>query len=261
MQLVADNLRITAPPVQRAVEMLEPEPVRVLVKQCEKSGAQLVDINSGPLTRNPDAMGFLVKTVQETTRLPILIDTANPKAVLAGLEQAAGLCIVNGISLEPRKMEGILPLAAAHNADLVCYLLTPDSHVPAGADERLAIAAELFGHCEAAGISRERMIIDPVIAPLAWSDGGHRNLEALAVIRLLPEILGGPVRTIAGISNLTAGQKDPVKKMVMESAYLPMLAEAGLDYALLDMTHDRTVQTAIACNMLLNRGIFAWSAV
>lgn len=43
------------------------------------------------------------------------------------------------------------------------------------------------------------MIIDPVVAPLVWQDGNLQNMEVLEVIRTLPDLLGFPVRTIAGM--------------------------------------------------------------
>ena len=48
MIVVADNLRITLPAVQQAVERLDPEPIRQMANACKAAGAQAMDINSGP---------------------------------------------------------------------------------------------------------------------------------------------------------------------------------------------------------------------
>ena len=52
----------------------------------DPAGAQDIDINSGPLSRSPEEkMTFLVHAVQDTVDLPVVLDTANPQAVAAGL--------------------------------------------------------------------------------------------------------------------------------------------------------------------------------
>lgn len=57
----------------------------------------------------------------------------------------------------------------------------------------------MFNECRKAGIQPQRLIIDPVVAPLVWQDGNLQNMEVLEVIRTLPDLLGFPVRTIAGM--------------------------------------------------------------
>lgn len=67
MIIVADNLRITLPAIAAAVDRLDPEPVRRMAAACRDAGARAIDINSGPLSRNPaEKMTFLVRTVQES---------------------------------------------------------------------------------------------------------------------------------------------------------------------------------------------------
>ena len=52
----------------------------------------------------------------------------------------------------------------------------------------------------------------------------------------LPDLLGAPVRTIAGLSNLDhrrTGSQDPLS--LPQKAFLPMLAAAGLDTILMNV--------------------------
>ena len=88
------------------------------------------------------------------------------------------------------KLEHILPLAIAHQADLVCYLLYPNGHVPPDSAERLNVAVSLYQKCIEGGIEPDRMIIDPVVAPLSWQNGLFQAREVLTVIKALPELLG-----------------------------------------------------------------------
>lgn len=262
MKLIADNLRITKAEIQDALKARDPGPVRDLVRQCAAKGAWAIDVNTGPLGKLPEeGMVFFIKAVESVTDLPLLIDTSNPAAMRAGVEAARNRVIINGFSLEPRKLEKNLPLAQEYDADIVGFLLYPDSRVPKDEAERFEIALELFERAEAAGVSKERIIIDPVVPPLAWADGIVQARSVLNVIRTLPDLLGFPVRTIAGVSNLTTGAGDKAKKNLMEQGYVAMLAAAGLEYALLDILNRETVSAARAAAILARETLFSWGMV
>jgi 5-methyltetrahydrofolate corrinoid/iron sulfur protein methyltransferase len=259
---VADNIQITNTLVDKALKTQDPTPIQELVKKCEEAGADLLDINSGPLLRDPEnKMTFLVEAVQEISDLPIILDTSNPEALEAGLKVYKKKAIINGFSLQPEKLEHILPLAQKYNADIIGYLLLPNSHVPSDADQRLSIAFDLYSKCLEAGVDKEQLIIDPVVVPILWENGSLQAREVLTVIRTLPELLGYDVRTIAGISNLTTGAGERVKKLILEQSYVAMLAEAGLSMALMNIFHKQTVKTIKACNGLITDTIFTWAEI
>lgn len=145
MKLIADNLRITRPDIRRALERFDPEPVQTLVKACEARKAWAIDVNTGPLGKQAEpGMRFFMEAVQAVTDLPLVIDTANPDAMTAGVKAANNRIILNGFSLEPRKLERILPLARDCDADIVGFLLYPDSRVPTDAAQRFEVAMELM---------------------------------------------------------------------------------------------------------------------
>jgi 5-methyltetrahydrofolate corrinoid/iron sulfur protein methyltransferase len=258
---IADNLQITHKTVARAVREMDPEPIRTLARKCKDAGAQAIDVNSGPLSRDPEKkMAFLVDAVQEAVDLPILIDTTNPRAMKAGLQAAKNRAVINGFSLEPAKLEQILPLAGQFNADIIGYLLYPNSQVPPDEAGRLSVAVELFTEFQKLGIDNDRLIIDPIIAPLMWEDGNTQNMHILSVLRNLPDLLGFSVRTIGGLSNLTTGPGPKDRKRLMEQTYLPMLAASGLTMALMNVFHEETMETASACDALTEKKIFTWAA-
>ncbi len=257
--IVADNLQITNRIIHQAIDDMNPEPIQDLVKACEKAGADAIDINSGPLPRDPEKrMSFLVETVQAMTELPTLLDTVNPRAIEAGLSVSKNKAIINGFSLEPTKLESILPLAKDYDADIIGYLLLPNSQVPTDESECLSVALELFGEFQKAGVAKERLIIDPVVAPLMWENGSIHNRAILSVLKTLPELLGFPVRTIAGLSNLTTGKVHKDKRSLLEKTFLPMLAASGLNMALLNVLHAETMRAAKASTLLMKSGIFTY---
>lgn len=262
MIIIADNLHVINPHIAQAVADLNAAPIQAMVRTCIQAGAQALDLNCGPLNRRPaKRMSFVVETVRAVTDLPLVLDTTNAAAMAAGLAAAGKRTIINGFSLEPAKLGGMLPLARRHDADIVGYLLHPDSRVPMEEDEMMGLAVSLFEAYCGAGLDPARLIIDPVIAPLSWQGGTRHNRAVLSVIRNMGELLGQPVRTIAGLSNLVSGRMPLARKVALEQAFLPMLAAAGLDLILTNVLHTAAVQTARVCDALLGEQVFAWAQV
>ena len=84
--------------------------------------------------------------------------------------------------------------------------------------------------------SESRLVVDPVLPNLRWPDAEAQLDAAVEVVRLFStgELLGRPLRTMAGLSNLRSGLRRQVPPDV-EAAALGRLAAAGLHYALLDV--------------------------
>ncbi len=264
MIIAADNLQVTNPVVAGAISSRNPEPLEKLVKACIEAGADAIDINPGPLKKNAaEIMTFLVQTVRGVTPNTILLDTTSAPAIEAGLAAAEGRAIVNGFSLEPEKLAHILPLAKRFDADIIGYVLYPDSRVPTDEAEFFEITLELLAEAEKAGINPGKLILDPVVAPLIWENGVDHNRSLLSFLGRLPELAGYPLRSVAGLSNLTTGRgASAEKKRLAERTFLPMMAAAGLSMVLMQVFHKEVVDTARACDaMISSRTIFSWASL
>ncbi len=249
MLLAADNIRITSSIIEKSLDRQDALPLQKLVTQIQGAGA--IDINTGPLkSRTEEKMEFLIFSIQEVTDLPVILDTTNPQAIRKGLSISKNRVIINGFSLEHDKLEKILPLAAEFDVDIIGYLLDSNGLPPFDTQDRLNIAVDLYKICRESGVAEERLIIDPVVSPLLWNDGAVRNMELLNILGLLPDILGFPVKTIAGLSNLTSGIKDMHKRIILQEAYLSMLSASGLSILLMDMLNRHLVEMAQTCNLL-----------
>jgi len=259
MIVAADNIHVVNPLVEKAIKEMDPSPIQDLARRCEKAGANIIDINPGPLPQDGGKkMSFLVEAVQEVTNLRLCLDTNNPKALETGLKACRIKPIINGFSLEPGKLDQILPLSVDFQTDIVGFLLFPNGQVPPDSGGRLEVALKLMEKAKKAGLSLEKLIIDPVLVPIAWENGTRQAKEVLATLKLLPELLGFPARTIVGLSNLTSGSSCGEKKLLLEEVYLSMLAGSGLDMALLNMFHKRTLDAVNICDCITNSGIFSW---
>ncbi|MFO7989740.1 MAG: dihydropteroate synthase, partial [Desulfotignum sp.] len=129
------------------------------------------------------------------------------------------------------------------------------------AAQRFEVALELMEAAEAAGVANERVIIDPVIPPLAWENGIVQAREVVKVIHTLTDLLGFPVKTIGGISNLGTNAPDKGARLVIEQSYAAMLAGAGLSFALLDILDPDLVRAARVSGILATENIFSWGMV
>jgi 5-methyltetrahydrofolate corrinoid/iron sulfur protein methyltransferase len=260
--IVADNIQITNPEIERALKQMKPKPIQDLVRRCQEAGADMLDINAGPLLRNAEAtMTFLIETVQQVSHLPLCLDTSNPVAMEAGLKANKGKAVINGFSLEPQKLKSFLPLAQKYDTDIIGFLLLPNGQVPAKADERLHVAVQLFEAFKKTSIDSQKLIIDPIVVPMSWGDGQQHAREVLYVLRTLRDLLGFPVRTIAGLSNLTTGTGNQKSRRRLEEVYLAMLSAHGLSLALFNVLHTNTVRITKTCNAITGNKVFSWEEI
>ncbi len=249
MRLAADCLTSTNPTVARALEELNPAPLMDLARRCQEAGARLLDLNPGYLPeRRWDRMAFLVEAVQEAVNLPLILDSPQAAVLARGLAACREKPILSALTLEPRKIGEILPLAVEHDTDLVVLLLNEKSFAPPGLEEKLALAVELREQAVAAGLAPQRLIFDPVLPNLRWPDALLRIGETVEAVRWLAggQIFGEAARTMAGISNLRSGLRKHYA-VTLDTMVMALLAGAGLEIALADVLQP---QVAAAGNVI-----------
>jgi 5-methyltetrahydrofolate corrinoid/iron sulfur protein methyltransferase len=237
MILAADNLTGAHPLVAQALRDLAPEPIQDLARRGETAGARMLDLNPGYLSpRHEDRMAFLVDAVQEVTDLPIILDSPDPRVLARGLAACREKPLLNALTLEEAKLQEILPLAAAHQTQIVLLLLDKKSQPPPSLEGKVAVALELRERALDAGLTDQQLIFDPVLPNLRWPDAWPQTGAALRLVRYLASgaLFGTPARTMVGLSNLRSGLRNlfPVQ---MEITVLALLAGAGLSLALMDV--------------------------
>jgi cobalamin-dependent methionine synthase I len=237
MLIAADNINAMNPIVSRAMESLDPEPIQELAKMCAQRGAQFIDINPGYLSRRKeDRMQFLVEAVQEVVSARLILDSPNAGVLARGLSVCKTTPLLNALSLEPQKLNEILPLAVQYGTPLVLLIMDAKSFTPPTMEEKIAIAVELREHCLNAGLRTEDLVFDPVLPSLSWDDAYLRISEGLRAVTLLASgaVFSEPVRTMIGLSNLRSGQKTRYSIKIEETC-LALFAGAGLSIALMNV--------------------------
>ena len=155
----------------------------------------------------------------------------------------------------------ILPLAAEYQTDIVGFLIDEKGKIPLSVEERLAVASRLIAAAEEQGIPPDKIIIDPVLAPLSWQDGTNYNRALIETIQLLDQVFGQPIKTIAGLSNIGAGAPDKAKRQTAEAAYIFMLAASNLDYILMNAANKSNLTALNLSQLLLAEKVFTWQEV
>ena len=214
------------------------------VKQVE-SGAAYIDVNCG----NPDHeqevrdMEWVVKAVQEAVKVPLCIDSANPKALEKGLSVHKGKALVNSVTAEKDRMKEVLPIVKRFNAGIIA-LTNDETGMPRTCGERFDLARRILDESNRLGIKDEDVYFDPLVRPVsAEQDQPIEFLNALRSIKTL-----GNVHTICGLSNVSFGLPN---RKVMNAVFMAMALSYGLNAAIIDPLDKLMMATIKAAEALL----------
>ena len=171
-------------------------------REMAAEGADLIDLG-GESTR-PGAAEVsadeeasrvvpVLRALREQTELPLSVDTR--KAAVAAEALAAGADVVNDVSglADPRMAETVAPggagLVLMHMRGTPATMQRLADYADVVEDVAAELAASL-ARADAAGIARERVVLDPGIG---FAKTGEQNLELIASLRALERRLGRPV--------------------------------------------------------------------
>jgi len=200
MILIGENLNVMSGSIARMIKEREAEPIKELVTAQAKNGMDYLDLNVGPVKKDPvETMEWIINTVQEVTDLPLCLDTTNVVAMEAGLKICKKKALINSASGSTESKETVLPLAAKYSADVVLSVIN-NAGLPSDADERAASIMESASYANELGIPNEDIWVDPVLLPVGVD---QRQVTAyLEFIQMLQDVLPG-AKSTCGLSNLS----------------------------------------------------------
>lgn len=194
------------------------------------AGASFLDVNVDEISTLLDvqlaAMRWLVQIVQAASPIPLSIDSSKTAILREGLrtyDGRAGRPMLNSASLE--RLDA-LDLAREYDAHVVASAAGVGT-IPKDAEERAANVAQLLRY--AAGISRDRLHIDPLVTPI--SVDSSYGLHYLDAVRSIRTTYGSELHVTGGLSNVSFGM--PNRKLV-NAAFILLAIEAGIDSAIID---------------------------
>jgi len=233
MIIIGENIHVIAKAVSTAIRERDAGVIRDLARAQTEAGADYIDLNVGPMKRDPEEnMHWLVGTVQEVTDLPLSIDTMNPVAMEAGLKGCKKRPLLNSASGKTDSKGQMLPLARKYNCSVVISVMT-DKGMPPDVDSKIESIMDTVTYANELGISNEDIWVDPIVLPVSTAGEGQRFTVAnLEFIKILGDVLPG-VKSTVGLSNVSNGVPNELRPL-LNCVYLVMLAKNGLYSAIAD---------------------------
>jgi len=196
-------------------------------------------------------MTWLVKVIQDAVDVRLALDSPSLKVQQAGLSQCKREALINSTTAEQKRMERFFPLAAEHNAEIVCLTIN-EKGIPNTVDEKTEVAMTLLANAMDRGVGPDKILLDPVVLPISAAQAQCPVLcEAITAFRALNT---PPVRTIVGLSNVSSGAEE---KSLLNRTYLAMLLGRGLDAAIVDPNDEELMKVVKAAEVLLNQRLYA----
>jgi len=202
-----------------------------------KNGAHVIDVCLQDPDRDEasDMQAFLELVVKKV-KVPLVIDTTDPKVIDLALKYSQGKAIINSINLEDgeEKFEKVVPLIHKYGAAAVVGTIDERGQA-ISREDKLAVAKrshELL--VNKYGMRAEDLIFDPLVFPVGTGDEQYIGSakETIEGIRLIKEALPA-CQTILGISNVSFGLPEAGRE-VLNSVFLYECTKAGLDYAIVN---------------------------
>jgi len=244
MLIIGEKLNSAIPSVRQIIKERNTAAVQDLALKQVEAGAEYLDLNTAQCNEVED-MEWLVRTVQEVTDVPLCIDSTSAAAIKKGLETVKGdksRVMINSISMEKNRIEGVLPLVLEYNCPVI-GLTVDDNGIPKTAEERIKITDRLVEILSKNNYDLTHLYIDPLVLPLAVN---HTNatmfFQCLADIKRLFN-----VKTVSGLSNISFNMP---KRKIINRHFLTICMAFGMDAAILDPL-DKKIMTAVTTTDLL----------
>ena len=240
--------------VKKAIQEQDKKVIQGLAIRQTKAGAKYLDVNVGTASADPaTTMKWLVTTIQEVCDTPLALDSQRFSVIQAGLELAKGKIMINSSKGDAEVLDKWMPLAAKHNAALVCLTITKEG-VPQDMDKRMEIAATIAERAMHHGLAMTDIFIDPIILPVNVAQNQPRFLlDVMAQVKCLSD---PPPKTIIGLSNLSQGTE---QRSLINRTFLVMAAAAGLEAAIVDVFDEELMDAWITAEMIMNKQIYSAS--
>ncbi len=140
--------------------------IRALAAVQTEAGAQYLDVCAGTSTEKEyETLAGLLGEVQESSPLPICIDSPDPEMLLRVLPLIRRPGILNSVSGEGKKCETLFPFLSRNPDWKVIALTCDDGGIPADSEKKTQIALALIEKAGGYGIAPERIFIDHWCCP------------------------------------------------------------------------------------------------
>jgi 5-methyltetrahydrofolate--homocysteine methyltransferase len=217
-----------------------------LGREQVEAGASVLDVNVGaPMVKEAELMPRLVQELSRRHSVPLCLDSSDPEAIRAALEEYPGTALINSISGEGDKMNELGPLCRKYGS---AFILLPlcGGDLPVKSRDRIRIIENLLVQAEDLKIPRQLIMVD--VLALAVSSKPEAAQASLETIRYCREKLG--LCTTLGLSNISFGL--PAREL-LNANFLSMAISAGLSSCIANPNTASIREAMAASEVLMGR--------
>lgn len=251
MYVIGERINGMFANVKAAIREKDASVIQDLAKRQVEAGAKALDVNVGPAVSDAaGAMLWLVETIRQVSDAPLAIDTAKWDVMAKVVPQVPGEVILNSTKADAEIVAQYAGLAAEHDAGLIGLTLDAKG-VPASADERVELGANIIAIAMEGGLPVEKLFIDPIILPVNVAPQTPPNvLKAISQLRMFCD---PPPHLLLGLSNVS--QRCNQRELINRT-YLAMCIAEGLDSAVMDPLDKPLMDAAITAELLMGKTIY-----
>lgn len=226
---IGERIHVISSVIRKALQERDPEPIIARAREQIEAGAHYLDVNIGPAEKDgEELMPWVVKLLQsEFPNTPLCLDTANTKAIEAGLkvyDPKPGKAIIN--SADAGSRIGMLEVAAEYGAMVIG--LCAKEGIPRDNEERIAYCTEILDKAIAVGLNPEDILFDPLFVVVKGMQ--EKQQEVLDAVRQISEM---GLKTTGGLSNVSNGCPKEIRGLI-EAVFCSMAIQCGLSSAIIN---------------------------
>lgn len=256
MLIIGEKLSVIAKRVREAMNNRDKGPIQEIAKRQYDEGSRMIDANIGPAEDGGESlMEWMVTTIQEVVPAPVCLDTTNIAAIEAGIKvhnNEWGRTLINSTSNDPERFP-FLELAGKYGCQIIA-LTVGKGGLPADAEERCGIAAEIMARAMEFGVAMEDIFLDPLVLQLATTQ--DQALHVIKTIKMFQELNDPAMKTVVGLSNISNGCPKHIRP-ILNKYYLSLLMYEGLTAAIADAAEVN--ETAKTIDAIMGRTLYAHS--
>jgi 5-methyltetrahydrofolate--homocysteine methyltransferase len=222
---------------KKLLEADDIEGMAAMAREQQDEGAHLLDVCLAYPGRDEVAdMVKVLRRFNEAVRLPLVLDSTEWQVMAEGLKYVTGKPFLNSINLEDgrKKIDIVVPLAKKYGAALVALTIDEQGQATT-TDWKFRVAKRIYDMCvNEFKVEPTDIFFDPLVLPVSTGQAELYNaaVETLGAIRRIKAELPG-AGTWLGVSNISFGL-DPYPRQVVNSVFLRLALDAGLDAAILN---------------------------
>jgi len=248
MLIIGEKINTVREGIAWAVEKKDVETIQKEAINQVKAGVDVLDVNVGTPLKEAENMRWVVKVIQEVVNNPLCIDSPSPETIKAGFQVCRDKkrTWANSITLEKKRIEGLLPLVKKYNCPLIA-LCMDDKGIPPTARKRVEVARRIIKVVSDFDIPLDNLYIDCLVEPISVGQG--KAQQSLVTIRMMKNTFP-QIKTVVCLSAVSFGLPE---RRLINRTFLPLLIEARVDAIFLDPLDETLIATLKAANTLLDK--------